>query len=386
VARKNLIDDTSEVVTPDTPGVTLDLRNRTTLGRPQIPVRLKVFATNTIAGDTGVVVLLDSTGAAKVSVLITGGGSSNLDTHGAWYVSDGFLPATLAKYDLHYGDNTLGNLYVKDWSLYELADIGPNEGVLSQNIGDFALVAAGEVFHDAQLSQSIGDFGLVAEGVAFSPPTFQAAGAYVDSVSTISPAWPAHAIGDVALLLVESANEAVTLSSAQGFVEIPSSPQGTGTGGGSAATRLAAFWCRASSTSMAAPTVADAGDHVGGVILTFRGCVATGDPWDVTAGDVEASATTAVVVPSVTTTVPGTLLVAAVANGREVALAQFSSWTNANLVSISEIHDAFDQDGNGGGIGAACGVMTSAGATGTTTATLAVAFAQGRIAIALKAV
>jgi hypothetical protein len=131
-------------------------------------------------------------------------------------------------------------------------------------------------------------------------PKFQAAGAAVSNTIAVSPAWPTHLTNDIALLFVESANEAITLSTPAGFVEITNSPQGTGTAAGTAATRLAVFWCRATSSAMGAPTVADPGDHVIAQILTFRGCVTSGNPWDITAGDVAAVASATVTVPGAT--------------------------------------------------------------------------------------
>jgi hypothetical protein len=145
VAFKNIVDDSSTTVSPNTPGVTLDLRRRKTLSQTGVHVRLKVFATNTTAGDTGGVVLLDENGATLITVAVTGAGSSNLDTHGAWYVADGVLPDTLAKYDIHYGGNISGTLHVKDWSLYELTNSGPTEGELLASIGEFGLTATGTV-------------------------------------------------------------------------------------------------------------------------------------------------------------------------------------------------------------------------------------------------
>ncbi len=145
MAFKNWHDDTSTTVSANTPGHTIDLRYRKTLSQSGVHVRFKVYATNTVSGDTGAVLLLDSGGNVMLTVNITGGGSSNLDTHGAWYVTDGTLPATLDKYDIHYGGNTSGTLYVKDFALYELADIGPNSGVLSTSIGTFGLTATGTV-------------------------------------------------------------------------------------------------------------------------------------------------------------------------------------------------------------------------------------------------
>lgn len=145
MAFKNFIDDTSTTVSANTPGKTLDMRNRTTLSRSGVPVRFKVFATNSVAGDTGVVKLVDENGADVLVVAVTGGGSTNLDTHGAWYATDGLLPATLAKYDVHYGGNISGTLVVKEFCLYELCDIGPLEGALSTSIGEVSLVATGTV-------------------------------------------------------------------------------------------------------------------------------------------------------------------------------------------------------------------------------------------------
>jgi hypothetical protein len=103
-------------------------------------------------------------------------------------------------------------------------------------------------------------------------PVFQAAGTAVSGTGSVTPAWPAHAVGDVALLFVESAGgEAATLSTPAGFAAVANSPQSTGAG--TAGTRLTVFWARATSTAMASPTVADPGNHVYARILTYRGVI-----------------------------------------------------------------------------------------------------------------
>ena len=63
----------------------------------------------------------------------------------------------------------------------------------------------------------------------WSAPTYQAVGTLASgSTGSITPAWPAHQSGDVALLIVETDNAAVTLTSnAAGFVEVTNSPQST---------------------------------------------------------------------------------------------------------------------------------------------------------------
>jgi hypothetical protein len=214
-------------------------------------------------------------------------------------------------------------------------------------------------------------------------PAFGAVGGTAAGVSTVQPAWPTHATDDIGLLFVQSANQVISLSDAQGFVQVPDSPQGTGTADTAGSTRLAVYWCRATSGAMAAPTVADSGDHQIAYIMTFTGCIATGNPYDVTAGDTGAS-DTAVSIPGDTTTVADCLIVAACAHGLDVGTAQFSAWANADLANVAERRDQSNQTGHGGGIGVATGEKATAGAYGVTTATLASASLQARMSIALK--
>jgi predicted CxxxxCH...CXXCH cytochrome family protein len=224
--------------------------------------------------------------------------------------------------------------------------------------------------------------GCLASAVAYGQVVFQAAGTAANGTNTISPAWPAHQVGDVALLFVEAAGgQAISLQTANGFVGVLNSPQSTGTG--TAGTRLAVFWARATSSSMPAPVVADPGDHAYGVILTFRGVVESGDPWDVTGGGSKGTASTSVTVPSITTSVANTLVVVAVTKDLDAVAAFASGWTNANLTSITERFDAGTNSGNGGGIAVMDGGMAAAGSTGDTTATVT-SSVNAFMAIALK--
>lgn len=210
-------------------------------------------------------------------------------------------------------------------------------------------------------------------GTASAAVTYQAAGTQVNGATTTgvgaSPAWPAHVANDIALLFVESAGgEPVTLSVPNGFAPVPNSPQATGAG--TAGTRLTVFWARATSSAMPAPRIATPSDHFYAQIITFRGVVNTGNPWDVTGGGVKAAASTSVTVTGVTTTVPNTLIVQAVARDDDNAAASFSAQTNAGLTGIVELLDAGTTNGNGGGLGVWSGIKAAAGATGNTTATV----------------
>jgi len=190
-----------------------------------------------------------------------------------------------------------------------------------------------------------------------------------NGTGAVAMTWPTHVPGDIALLLVEACGgEAVSLSTAAGFTELANSPQATGAG--TAGTRLHAYWCRATSEAMAGPTIADAGDHVYAMMLTFRGCVASGDPVNVTAGGVKTPATTSASSPTATTTVDKCLVISAISRDDDIATAEFSAWANAALASITEISDLGTTSGNGGGIGVAAGIKAAAGATGATTATV----------------
>ncbi len=200
-------------------------------------------------------------------------------------------------------------------------------------------------------------------------PRFQAAGAAVQGTGAVSPAWPVHAINDIALLFVESAGgQAAALSTPAGFAAVLNSPQATGAA--AAGTRITVFWARATSVAMTAPTVGDPGDHVYAQILTYRGVVNAGNPWDVTGGGVKTPASTSVTVTGVTTTVADTLIVQAVARDNDNAAAAFSAQTNVNLTGIAERADAGTTQGNGGGFAVWDGYKATASATGNTTATV----------------
>jgi len=198
--------------------------------------------------------------------------------------------------------------------------------------------------------------------------SFQAAGSAQSGRGAVQPQWPSHQVGDVALLFVESASgQAVNLSAAAGFVEVSGSPQYTSGGSSTSGTRVTVFWNRATSTSMPTPTVADAGDHVNAQILTYRGVVATGNPWDVTGGNDKPSASNSISLSSVTTTVANTLIVQVATKDLDSSSPGFSAQSNGNLTGITERTDIGTQSGNGGGFAVWDGGKATAGAIGTTT-------------------
>lgn len=162
MAYRNLIDNASTTVTANTIGAQLDMQYRTTLGRAAlgVPVRLRVWAVNTNAGEAQSVRLLGSDGDTLIEVSITDTGSPR------WYVQDGYIPASDAKYDLHFGGATVMPT-VYSISLEEFCDDQPNEGTLAESIGSFTATATGTFVageNAGVLSQSIGSFAVSATG------------------------------------------------------------------------------------------------------------------------------------------------------------------------------------------------------------------------------
>lgn len=161
-----------------------------------------------------------------------------------------------------------------------------------------------------------------------------------------------------------SRGDTVALTSANGFVELPVSPLINAVA--TTASKLAVFWCRATSNAMSAPTVGAVADHQAGVILTWRRCRATGNPWDVIGTSVVDVTTTTPSAPAVTTTVPNTCIVSIISRGVSTATGQFSAWTGG----ATERFDAGTANGNGGGVGVADYTYTGPGTTTAISATL----------------
>ena len=217
---------------------------------------------------------------------------------------------------------------------------------------------------------------------ATSAPLFQAAGVKADGTGAVSPSWPTHQSGDIALLIVETAGgEPATLSSAQGFASVSGSPQGDNVDING--TVLTVWWKRATTSSEPAPTVADSGNHTYAKIITFRGAVATGNPWDVTAGNATAGTGSASFsIPGGVTTTANTLVVAITTNSDAQSA---SGWTNADLSTLTERVDEYSGLGNNGAISVATGIKVTAGTFAATTGSLSGSSRQARMAIALKA-
>ncbi len=194
-------------------------------------------------------------------------------------------------------------------------------------------------------------------------------------------AMPAGTVANDILVMFLENQDATGIGSVTGFSPILAQYVNTGT-----ATRLTALWKRAvgGDTSVSVP---DPGDHVSARVVGVRGCVTSGNPWNVTSNASDLTANTSVSIPGATTTAADCLVLAAFSTGTDVAAnstTHVSGWANASLANVTEQVDNWYTTGLGGGIGVASGEKAAAGAYGATTATIAAADFKAMMTIALQ--
>lgn len=213
-------------------------------------------------------------------------------------------------------------------------------------------------------------------------PTFVAKGAYASGTAALTVAVPAgYRNNDMLILVVESANQAIVAPA--GWTEFTGSPQSTGTAAAAGGVRLGVFY-KIVGGAEASVTVADTGDHTAAIMMAFRG-VDPAAPIHLTAGSVDATATTAMSWPTLTTTVNNCRIIMVSGLDQDIAgTAQVGAITAAGLTGITEHHDQTVASGAGGGLHVASGIRAVAGAIGAMTATGAASTTHAYLTIALK--
>lgn len=208
-----------------------------------------------------------------------------------------------------------------------------------------------------------------------------------NSAGSLTPQLPLHQAGDVFIMVMSAlGNTNYPLTDAQGFAELPNSPQHNA--GSTLNSRLHAWWKRvplnAAPNSQTPATIGDVAsdDFKIALVCLIRGCRTTGNPFDVTAGDTAVSSTV-VSVPGVTTTVDNCLVMAISTHRLDVNPRQFSGWGNTDLANVTQHVNQSTTAGVGFGIGIAVGTKAAHGAVGATTATLGAASDQAHLCIAL---
>lgn len=207
---------------------------------------------------------------------------------------------------------------------------------------------------------------------------------------SVNPAWPLHAANDIGILIVTSGGWPIATPA--GWTQFANSPQNAGSSGSSNGIQLSVYWKRAASGAEAAPAVTFVADHIRAQILTVKGCPSTGNPEDVTGGNnTAAGATLAITIPSIVTTLPGTLVLGIIGTSHDSTNVDAFSTnnlpgiTNAGLDNPVEWNESYSTIGSGSGSVIVKGRKLAAGATGDITGFFDGSNVhQGRFVVALK--
>lgn len=216
-------------------------------------------------------------------------------------------------------------------------------------------------------------------------PVFQAVGAQQNSTgASVNVAWPTHLADDIGLVVIETSGNSATLTPPAGWVAVPGTPvTDVATTAGS---KLHVWWRRATSSAMGTVATGAATDHIVARLYTFRGCVTTGNPWNVTTTGTKTTASTTATVPSLTTTLDDTLITMIVGRPDDSSsVAHFGVPVNAGLTGLGEAAEAGTINGNGGGFVVSYGIESTPGSTGTSTLSKTASTTDTYVVLALKA-
>ncbi len=206
---------------------------------------------------------------------------------------------------------------------------------------------------------------------SYQGPIYHGAGAQAAGSGNVTPALPSGwAVNDILITLVESDTDGTAINVPSGWAQMPNSPQAVGTAGSGPSVRLTAFWRRAvaGNTAQAITSVA-ATNHKLAQTFAIRGCVTSGDPFDVSSAGTIANSNT-LTATGLTTTFNDTLVVLMGASSIDNAGARFTFANNTSVSNPTKRIDAGTTSGNGGSLVIWTGEKGLAGAVNSNTATV----------------
>jgi len=187
--------------------------------------------------------------------------------------------------------------------------------------------------------------------------------------ATITPGYPTAQVGDLILLVVETANQTVNAPSAS-WTEIGiQANTGSGAAGAAGAVRVAVFYRFFVNGLGASQSVAGTWDHVTAQMVAFRN-VDHIRPFNANAQGTQATAATTFSCTAVTSTIPNALIVNCMGNGQDGAVTNgIAGEANANLTGFGTAFDRTIGTNTGGGVACFYGTKVTVGSSGNTTGT-----------------
>lgn len=194
-------------------------------------------------------------------------------------------------------------------------------------------------------------------------PSFSAVGTVATGTAPITASGPTTAANDISIAIVicNSANP----TTPGGWTLCPGAPIGSGP-------FVNLYWQRASGVGTPSFTVPSGSGASRAVIANYSGCITSGNPYDVGAGQGNASSST-VSIPAVTTTGANRLVVLAAAAFANVN----GNFSNSTLSSLTT-------RGSSANVRFADGSLANPGSSGTSTAPLASSVVNCGFSLALR--
>lgn len=203
-------------------------------------------------------------------------------------------------------------------------------------------------------------------------PNHQATTAFVANAGAAATiAWPTHAVDDVAMVVVEASGNSAVIVVPAGW-DLKADLRDVNTIAGS---RFHVLLRRATSAAEGTINFPTQLDHKIYGMVTFRNVdpsVTMASITVATATKIPASASTTITFPTATAAAANSLAVMAGSRPDDSAsTTHFSGYTSTSgaVTALTEILEAGDLTGNGGGLVIVTGTVAAAGATGTVTAT-----------------
>lgn len=211
-------------------------------------------------------------------------------------------------------------------------------------------------------------------------PTFVNVGAKAAGTGAVTPALPASlATNDILLLFLEHQDGSAatpTIDNQNGGTWTFLGKEYTSNSG------LVVYWSRYNGTQ-GDPTTSVPSNHFCVGIGAWRGCITSGNPWNL-AQFAKDSGTTSYDIAGGTTTVADCLIIVAASSNFDLNTGQFSNWANADLSSVTSRMNYNTNAAQGGGFGVMEGGKDAAGTFGSTTVNIANTADGGSMVLALK--
>jgi len=199
---------------------------------------------------------------------------------------------------------------------------------------------------------------------------------------------------DVGIIIVESSggDPTLTITTPSGWSQVTGSPVvDVATTAGS---KLQVFWKRITTTAGSNPEpdviLPSGGNHIIAALFAVRGCITSGNPWDVISTGQKSTASTSITFPSLTTTVSDcAILLIATRPNSSISGSIFSNLnlsgsalTNTDQVGVRN----GTTSGNGGGFVRYTGEKATPGSIGTHTATTTSSLTSAYMVIAFRGI